>query len=240
MYIKLEVEDPEAAEALKLLAYFDNQEIWYERLHACVTEGSPMWLQDSLVDQMRFESVMRTLVDCCLVVEVQATTQSYSIHSCMQDRTLAELNKATDHQVCWYAFNRVAAGIDEVDWKSLEQLSYARLIRHAVRLTHHRFREDALLDGSISDHLSDAVWIAELLGQQVQLAAAEQMYERALAGKEEALGAEHSSTLDTLNNLGILYRDQGKLEEAEQMYQQALTGYEKALAAEHTSTLITV
>ena len=44
------------------------------------------------------------------------------------------------------------------------------------------------------------------------------MYTRALQGKEEALGPKHTSTLDTVNNLGALYKDQGKLAEAEAMY----------------------
>jgi hypothetical protein len=44
------------------------------------------------------------------------------------------------------------------------------------------------------------------------------MYKRALAGYEKALGPGHTSTLDTVNNLGLLYRDQGKLDEAERMY----------------------
>ena len=57
------------------------------------------------------------------------------------------------------------------------------------------------------------------------------MYVQALAGREKALGLDHTSTLSTINNLGILYRDQGKLAEAEQMYVQALAGYEKALGA---------
>jgi Tfp pilus assembly protein PilF len=39
------------------------------------------------------------------------------------------------------------------------------------------------------------------------------------------MGSEHTSTLDTVNNLGLLYSDQGKLEEAEEMYQRALKGY---------------
>ena len=52
------------------------------------------------------------------------------------------------------------------------------------------------------------------------------MYERALRGKKKALGVGHSSTLATVNNLGLLYRDQSKLGEAEQMYKRALRGYE--------------
>jgi tetratricopeptide (TPR) repeat protein len=52
------------------------------------------------------------------------------------------------------------------------------------------------------------------------------MYDRALRGKEEALGVGHSSTLTTVNNLGLLYKDQGRLGEAEKMYERALRGYE--------------
>jgi tetratricopeptide (TPR) repeat protein len=63
------------------------------------------------------------------------------------------------------------------------------------------------------------------------------MYNRALAGKEKALGPEHTSTLDTVNNLGVLYADQGRLEDAEMMYNRALAGYEKARGPEHTTTL---
>jgi tetratricopeptide (TPR) repeat protein len=55
------------------------------------------------------------------------------------------------------------------------------------------------------------------------------MYIRALQGCEEALGPDHTSILDTVNNLGNLYKNQGKLAEAEKMYIQALQGYEDAL-----------
>lgn len=48
----------------------------------------------------------------------------------------------------------------------------------------------------------------------------------------------NASTLDTINNLGLLYVDQGKLVEAEKMYERALEGYEKAWGSDHT-TLVT-
>jgi hypothetical protein len=50
---------------------------------------------------------------------------------------------------------------------------------------------------------------------------AEQMYLRALTGREKALGPDHTSTLDTTHNLGNLYGDQGKLDVAEQMCMRA-------------------
>ena len=48
------------------------------------------------------------------------------------------------------------------------------------------------------------------------------MYLRVLQGREKGWGSEHTSTLDTINNLAILYSDLGKLEEAEKMYLRAL------------------
>ena len=44
------------------------------------------------------------------------------------------------------------------------------------------------------------------------------MYQRALDGYEKTLGLEHISILDTVNNLGNLYSDQGKIAEAEAIY----------------------
>ena len=55
-------------------------------------------------------------------------------------------------------------------------------------------------------------------------------YQQALREYEKALGLEHISSLATVNNLGLLYADQGKMEEAEEMYHWALKGVEKAWA----------
>jgi Tfp pilus assembly protein PilF len=63
------------------------------------------------------------------------------------------------------------------------------------------------------------------------------MLEQALQGREKALKAEHTLTLKTVNNLGLVYQDQGKLATAEQMLERALQGKEKALGAKHISTL---
>jgi tetratricopeptide (TPR) repeat protein len=65
---------------------------------------------------------------------------------------------------------------------------------------------------------------------------AEEMYVRALRGYEKAWGAEHTSTLVTVNNLGVLYKNQGKMVEAEEMLLRALRGYEKAVGNDHWRT----
>ncbi|KAH8696923.1 hypothetical protein GQ44DRAFT_598083, partial [Phaeosphaeriaceae sp. PMI808] len=61
---------------------------------------------------------------------------------------------------------------------------------------------------------------------------------RALRGYEKAWGPDHASTLDTVNNLGALYADQGKPDDAEKMYERALRGKEKALGSEQVLTYI--
>lgn len=65
------------------------------------------------------------------------------------------------------------------------------------------------------------------------------MFLRALAGFEKAWGRDHTSTLDMVNDLGVLYSDQEKIVEAEALYLRALTGYEKAWGLVHPSTLDT-
>jgi tetratricopeptide (TPR) repeat protein len=68
----------------------------------------------------------------------------------------------------------------------------------------------------------------------------ERWMNRALIGYEKALGSEHTSTLNMLNNLGVLYWKQGRLVDAEKMYDRALARREKALGPEHSSIFQTV
>jgi hypothetical protein len=65
---------------------------------------------------------------------------------------------------------------------------------------------------------------------------AEQTYIPALQGREKVCGPEHTSTLDTVHNLGLLYANQGKMVEAKKMYLRALQGYETAWPGAYVDT----
>src|SRR4051794_26052880 len=64
-FTQIETEDPNAAQCLKLLAYFDNQDVWYELLHAGANDPAPLWFAEITKDAAAFESVMSVLTDYC-------------------------------------------------------------------------------------------------------------------------------------------------------------------------------
>jgi tetratricopeptide (TPR) repeat protein len=228
-------QDPEAAEFLGLLAYFGNQDFWYELIRAGEFR-SLAWLTALTETKQRFERAMARLHDYSLI---EITGEGYSLHTCVHDWTLQALNHEISSQYYWLAVECVASLVkrdSERDWWETNR----RLGRHAIRLGHPRLAnvfDEGKLD---EDDCVGLHYLGILLNSQGKIAEAEQMYQRALAGYEKALGPDHPSTLRTVNNLGNLYCAQGEIVEAEQMYQRALVGKEKALGSYHTSTLQTV
>jgi tetratricopeptide (TPR) repeat protein len=238
-YKRLERENGKAARLLGLLAYFSNRRLWYELFQAGISEGLPEWMHGVVSSDLAFQSAMGTLTDYCFL-EVQASMSSWSMHMCVHDWTIATLDQATIKTQYWYAFDCVGALAEEEDLDSLADVRLSDLAAHARSVEHiYRHYSEAIED-IIPSRIDRTKRVAALLHQQVQLAAAEIIYVRALEGYEAALGPKHTSTLDTVGNLGSLYRHQGNLVKAEEMYVRALEGKEAALGPKHTSTLNTV
>ncbi|KAK1636654.1 hypothetical protein BDP81DRAFT_449649 [Colletotrichum phormii] len=235
----IQLQNQHAAELLRLWAYFDNQDLWYEILQAGTAEEL-LWLHKTTENKLDFDAAMRVLCEHGLaernthIQELGSESTGYSIHGCVHAWTIHVLNTETSQPLAGIAVRCVASYIP-----SREQSKYwivqRRLLQHADRCV-------KILETSIE--LKDNAWVFHALGNlysdQGRLKEAEAMYERALQGSEKALGPDHTSTLSTVNNLGLLYLDQGRLKEAEAMYERALQGYEKALGPDHTSTLDTV
>ncbi|KAL2870888.1 TPR-like protein [Aspergillus lucknowensis] len=234
-YTRLKADDPKAGELLTMLAYFGNQSLWYELFNAGLTNACPQWLRELVHNQISLDSAMKTLADYCFL-EVQTQQRSWSMHMCVHDWTLTVLNKAIDSQKYWYAFECVAGSIPD-NTEYLEHSSLSGIAVHATRLIHPRFVQAGILDNIEESRLAEIGSIAILLQKQVQFVAAEEMYQRALAGCEKALGPDHISTLGAVHNLGNLYFNQGKLNKAEEIYQRALVGFTEALGPDHISIL---
>ena len=120
--------------------------------------------------------------------------------------------------------------------KSTYDLTVARRLLPHVKTVVHRYNKMAEVE-NIHRMLREIAYFLEDWESSQDL---ERLYLRALKGFEDACGPKHTSTLNTINNLGVLYNAQGKMNEAEQMYVRALRGYEEAWGAKHASTLDTV
>ncbi|KAF2277956.1 HET-domain-containing protein [Westerdykella ornata] len=259
-YDQIREQNVASAQLLKLWAYFDKQDLWFGLLqHAYATDDE--WVQKLTKDELSFNEAVRLLCEYGLAHPEPSLGQSpgsagYGVHSCVHSWTISVLNDKWDDGLARVALTCVASEVPSTDvdeWWVLQQ----RLLQHAVKQVH--FITDGMVD------ITRIEWalhnLGDLYANQGKLAEAEAMYIRALQGKEEALGAKHTSTLmyiralqgyeealgvkhtltlQTVNNLGILYKNQGKLTEAEAMYIRALQGTEEALGLKHTSTLNTV
>jgi hypothetical protein len=210
-YSRLEKEDLDAAKILKLLAYFGNQSLWYELFHAGLTDSSPEWLREVITDDVTFDRMMGALAEYHFL-DVHQTSRSWSMHNCVHDWTLAALNKDIDANHYWYAFDCISASINDDNENDFAKLSYSPLATHAMRLAQQNLCQRDVTYDIAPRRLDQASLIANLLRDQVLLPAGEQMYQRSIAGKEKALGANHTSTLETVNSLGLLYQEQGKLD----------------------------
>lgn len=224
---------------LKLLAYFDNQSIWYQLFRVKLSESSPGWLRKLITDDVNFEDAMRTLIDYCFL-NIHTEQQSWSMHMCIHNWTLTVLNEEFDTQQYWYIFDCVAVSISENDQDLFDNIIYSRFIAHEARLVQQHFQQTYIIYDIVSDWFGNALYLAQLLKNQVWLVTAEQLYQRVLQEYEKTLDLNHTSILNTINNLGALYRDQKKLIEIEKIYQCALQEKEKTLDFNHTSILDTI
>ncbi|KAF4635064.1 hypothetical protein G7Y89_g3023 [Cudoniella acicularis] len=205
--------------------------------HHSVSED-PDWKRELVKDELSFHGAMRILSDHGLV-EVDKSSlellesRGYSIHGCVHSWTVHVLNQEWDCSLARVALKSVALHVPG-EQANRPWLTQRRLLQHAARCSYIVLNGLVLNDGMAGTYFN----LGYLFNDQSKLAEAEQMYQRALQGKEKAWGPEHTSTLSTVNNLANLYADQGKLAEAEQMYQRALQGYEKALGRENITTYI--
>ena len=225
-------QDPTAAKLLKLMAYLDNQELWYELFQAGAGDA-PAWWVDLLKGRARFNRAISTLHNYSLL---EVSEGRYSLHTCVHDWTLEYLNHEFDGETCGIAIHCVAANVNWIT-EAEYWVRNRRVLPHARRFEHVRLTSAINWNGIDPRDLN---LLAGLYQQNDINAEAEAMYVRALRGKEKAWGLEHTSTLDTVNNLAVLYAGQGKMAEAEEMCVRALRGYEKALQSETIPALNTV
>ncbi|SLM35076.1 Tetratricopeptide-like helical domain, partial [Lasallia pustulata] len=214
----IQSQNESAGNLLRLWAYFDNQDVWFQLL-AAGSEGSPVWFATIVYDELSFNEAIRLLCDHALIESLEMSG--------------GEISMAILALIC-VGLAVPTKGVPEYWVKG------RRLLPHADKCFESFYNTTNLEFQDNRNALNAVHNMGALYEDQGKMAEAEAMYRRALEGYDKAWGPEHTSTLETVNNLGNLYSSQGKMAEAEAMYRRALEGYEKAWGPEHTSTLDTV
>ncbi|KIN02724.1 hypothetical protein OIDMADRAFT_120076 [Oidiodendron maius Zn] len=237
---EIKLRDEGAAMLLRLWGYLDNQELWYQLLLRLGRKNAaPGWLRQITASEVSFLATIGTLLDFSLI-EQNDNSETYSMHAVVHDWIQASNDMSKDEGLLQTAITTIGLAVPGEDTRD-STTTQRRLLPHLIQLL--QYWSDVT---EVQDYVDNAVYLdsLEMLGNlcvsQGKLAESEEMFQRALRGKEKALGAEHTSTLGTVHNLAILYTNQSKLAESEEMLQRVLRGFEKALGVEHTSTLGTV
>ena len=160
--------------------------------------------------KVRFNYAMSKLHDYSLV---EVRSGSYSLHTCVHDWTIEFLNRRFEQKLYQLAVRCIGQSVEQ-ETEAEYWVKNRRLLQHIERLEHDSIKDSINWNDT---ELTDLVSIANLCNQFNMNTKAEAIYLRALQGFEKVLGAEHMSTLDTVNNLGILYNNQGRMAEAEAM-----------------------
>jgi tetratricopeptide (TPR) repeat protein len=237
-YEQVRMVKPEAAGLLDQWAFFHPGDMAYELIgdYPRTFEDSEGARECELIatDKLSFQDSVGVLAQYSLVNKTEGMS-SFSIHAVVHEWSLYNIvDDRAREQLCVRAIRMVAKSIPSS--KGAGDLQAARKLLPHARMAATRYvkmREVANLElelHQVAYFMSDWESSQEVVS----------LYLRVLRGKEEALGAKHTSILDTVHNLGSLYAKQGKIKEAEEMYLRALRGYEEAWGAKHTSTLDTV
>ena len=243
LFRRLEERSANADKLLILWGFLDNHDIWYDlfksALNIPLALELPRWYTDCVDDYSNFIECTQLFV-LYSFIDINMGFLSFSVHPVLLQWCF-QASEDNITEMAWLAFVLVASSATSRMMMD-DTLIQRRLLPHCDRLcfllreTIPKVpfnKEESLLGNAY--HV-----VGDLYRRQAKLREAEEMYVRALAGKEKALKSEHTSTLDTVNSLGKWYIDQGKLKEAEDMHVRALMGYEKALGPEHTLTIGTI
>jgi tetratricopeptide (TPR) repeat protein len=244
-YEQVQKQSEEAACLLQLWGFLDYGELWYELLKADLGLSEqieiPGWLVRIAQNELEFANAVGLLLRYSLADSKEGTS-SYSMHSVLHKWCGQLAEDEERYSLCCLAAGLVASHVpSELEPEYLKKSK--RVLAHGFQVSIWIVEGSfSIAGGAIETHVLP--WALHKLGRVLFkgdiVKQAEKMYQRALQGYEKAWGLEHTSTLDTVNNLGNLYLKLGRLDEAEKMYQRALQGKEKAWGLEHTSTLDTV
>jgi hypothetical protein len=169
-----------------------------------------------------FRDAVGVLAQYSLVDNTEDTAR-FSVHAVVHDWSLYNIaDDQARERLCLRTIRIVAVSVpSSSDAGGLQAAQ--RLLTHARMTARRQMKMKEVTGVQLQLHT-----VASFMQDWESSREVEEMYLRALKGKEEVWGPKHTSTLDTVGNLANLYSDQGKMKEAEEMSLRALKGKEEA------------
>ncbi|KAK5711258.1 hypothetical protein LTR15_012548 [Elasticomyces elasticus] len=247
-YERVGAVDPQATAILDQWAFLDAGDIWYELATSrppypgnggASEDGA---LEDSIsedvtiiaTDKLKFLHSLEVLCSYSLVVaDIEGT--GFSIHPvvhawCLHNAARGEMQEQLRDRALEWVVAMIPDDFDDGHWNIARRLT-----------PHARVAAARHLEGAEKEDFNDEiVKIAGFLNDWASSADVELLYLRALNSYVKVPGEDHTSTLDTLNMLGVFYWGQGKIKEAEEMFWRALRGDLEAWGSKYTPTDTTV
>ncbi|KAG9078088.1 hypothetical protein FS749_009953 [Ceratobasidium sp. UAMH 11750] len=150
---------------------------------------------------------------------------TYTMHVLVHDWASTVTNHSLEVAVEHTAL-LLAVSIDYED--TMESLAYIRGVEvHVNRILERQPRPSA----------NNCVLFAEVYYHARKWKQNQELEEIALAGRRQALGDEHDSTLTSIHNLALAYREQGGYKRAEEMLSQVAASRKRLAGEEHPRTL---
>jgi tetratricopeptide (TPR) repeat protein len=141
--------------------------------------------------------------------------------------------EASRNEILLSIFRNLNPKAEEKEGKALRVLLGERL-GDAVKQLERDTSGDPLAVAQLQDVLGNS------LRELGYLEEAEGVLAKARQTRTQLLGAGHSDTLISMNNLALLYRDRGRYDEAEPLFKQVLEANRSTLGAGHPDTLISM
>ncbi|RYP46151.1 hypothetical protein DL768_007626 [Monosporascus sp. mg162] len=203
-----------SANLLRLWAYFDKEDLWFELLRSG-RSGAALWFQELTQDRLNFDQMMKKSVEpedadgwiTMAFGNLYLDQGRFEDAEAMYERALRGQEKAwgPEHTPTLDAVNNLGNLYKSQDRFDDAEAMYERALRGYEKIWG-------------PEHTSALITVNNLgilYTDQGRFDDAEAMYERALRGYEKTWGPEHTSTLHTLNNLGNLYKSQDRFDDAE-------------------------
>jgi tetratricopeptide (TPR) repeat protein len=226
LYKQVQAAKPEAAKLLDQWAFLHPEDVSYELVQAAprVSVQCENGVEDGMglaASKLSFRDSLSVLGHYSLVNPTEGST-AFSIHPVVHDWSLHNIkDEEAREALCARAIRIVANKVLLLGGN--DQLLGAQALLPHARMVATRLEKQPGLT-----RLEYEIYVtAYFMKKWESSRAVEVLYVRALRGYEEALGAKHTSTLDTVYNLGNLYRDNGEVSKARQMYARAVEGYRR-------------